>query len=75
MTYINRGWLVLRTLEGTVGGNITQFKERELMNVPSAPVLVRSVQQLGARPISDLDGLTRQYRKQIQFQKGEQNVN
>ncbi len=39
------------------------------MNVPSAPVLVPSVQQLGARPISDLMDLHANIGNKLNFKK------
>ncbi len=45
------------------------------MNVPSAPVLVPSVQQLGAPSISDLMNLLVNIGNKLNFKKGEQNDN
>src|ERR1700733_8306758 len=50
-------------------GTLGNFKEWELMNVPSAPVLVPSVQQLGARPISDLMHLLANIGNRLNFKK------
>jgi len=56
-------------------GTLRNFKEWELMNVPSAAVLFPSVQQLGARPISDLMDLLANIGNRLNFKKGEQNDN
>jgi hypothetical protein len=56
-------------------GTLGNFKEWDLMNFPSAPVLVLSVQQLGALPISDLMDLLANIGNRLNFQKGEQNDN
>ena len=54
-------------------GTLSNFKERELINVPSAPILVPSVQRLGARAISDLMHLLANIRNRLNFKKENKN--
>jgi hypothetical protein len=56
-------------------GTLGNFKEWGLMYVASVPVLVPSVQHLGARPISDRMNLLANIGNRFNFAKGEQNDN